>query len=311
MNIRAVVDWLGTLITTSEGSSARVSYIRRYVIAALICLPTLLALLFLIRTPPQYTANMIVTPNLNDPRTLQNNSRMGGLARSIGLGVGGDDLPGLYAQLLNKLSSPAVAEQLLLHHPDVMKHLYGETYDAKSHSLIARPGLGFYVKQALTFGRFHLKNGGAGEVSQMLGSKIQIKTVGSTSMRQIAISDSDSDFAVKLLGLLFVLADDSIKHDEAVRAKELHAYLLNTIKATGEVASIDVARAILEQNQSQLVLSTLTQPMTAQVVEAPIAGAMPSSPHYGLTAMLGLSISLFFAIIFAYFRYIWVARQDG
>jgi uncharacterized protein involved in exopolysaccharide biosynthesis len=290
-----------------EGSmfGGRVS--ARILLAAfIILLPTFLAIRFLVKTPPQYAAVMTISPNLKDPRTNQAASSLGvgSLAASL-LGANGDTgLPQLYVELLNKLYSPEVGVELFKH-PDVMEKLYPGQYDAKSGTIHGNPGMLYPFKRLITGGRFVYAPPGPGEVGTKLRELVSISQVGSTSMRKIRLYDTDPVFARKLLFLVFTAADNAIKQSEATRARELHEYLTRQLARPNALNSEQMLRSLAEQYESQLILSSLAQPMSAQIVDMPHAGTMPDIPRFSFTMMVGFSISSFLAILYFYYLLFW------
>ena len=117
------------------------------------------------------------------------------------------------------------------------------------------------------------------------------------------------EFASKLLMLVVTLADQSIKQQQAARAHELRDYLSSQLKNPSGLSSAESLRTMLDQYQTQIALSALSQPMSADIIELPDVPAMPETPHYGVTLIIGFSISAFLTILYLYYSFVWKASR--
>lgn len=281
--------------------------IRDTIAICVIALPIVLAVMFLLTTPPQYVASMTISPNLKDPRTNQTSGAgVGSIAASL-LGGSDNTLPELYSELLDKLYSPEVG-QALLNYPDLIDRLYPGQYDARTKTLTAKPGLMFRIKRILTLGRLKFAPPGPAEIGNRLHDIIFVVPVGTTPMRQLRLFDPNPRMAERMLMVVFSLADASIKHDEAIRASELYGYISRQLDKENSISSQQMLRALADQYRFQMVLSALNQPMAAQIVDPPRAGTMPDTPHFGLTMAIGVGASLFLGLLYLYYLYYWRAR---
>jgi LPS O-antigen subunit length determinant protein (WzzB/FepE family) len=261
----------------------------------------LLAVIMLKREGPVYTATMVVAPAQQDlgaasrlVSQLDQYADLAALAQAPARLEAVTTME-LYLELLR---SPELARRLQEEH-QLLQEIFPDQWDAASGSWHADPGIAASIHGAVLgfFGYPEWQPPTPANLAEYLGRRINVWRSGSTSLRRIAMSHWDGEFAARLLRLVHETADDLVREDAQRRVERQIAHLEQELAAGGEPTRAEALRSMLaEQYRAQAMLAS-DVPVAAQIVSPPTPSPGPTSTSpllvLALAGVVGLILGVF------------------
>lgn len=245
-----------------------------------------LAALYLMMTPPQYTTDMIVAPQQGSQASGRSSGlgALGGVTGLLGLasGNGTDD----FEKFRTLFTSIQTAQRV-----DADLHLLRKFYpgwDDGSQSWKMPPlSLGNVVPRTvrLLLGRPVWREPGAGDLSAYLTSKITLTKGDDNGFVIVATESSDPEFSEKLLRESTDATNEILRQKAQQQASVQIAYLNRELGTVSNADHRQVLSTLLLQQEQNMMLSRSNLPYAAQILSPPTTHY--DQPHPGLSLTLG------------------------
>jgi hypothetical protein len=128
---------------------------------------------------------------------------------------------------------------------------------------------------------FKLQRGGdmkADMLPDYLLKRVRIEPLGSTSSRVISYSHPDPAFAVRLLGHLHTIADETIRQKTDAETRERISWLQRQLAQAGNPDHRQALTSLLLAQERRRMLVAMDQPFAAELVEPAAASSRPDWP---------------------------------
>lgn len=258
-----------------------------------------LSLVWARATTPVYTASMVVaatdsqTDFLSSGRFNFGSSRIG-----LGLGLGGEEQVTPFQRFIVTLTSITVAGQLEARH-SVLHEIYKDAWNKKSNRWERPRALGTSLIHALgrAAGLKGWRSPSVQTLADHLVEEITVSRVGDSGMKRVSYSHPDPEFASKLLAWLHNEADKVVRREMEERAAGQIKYLQTKLESVTVADHRKALIDLLAQQERKMMMIQVDLPLTAQLVEPPVAPEAPSWPRpflmVGLGGVAGLLTGLF------------------
>lgn len=261
---------------------------RRY-LAVSVLIFFLVAMLSIHFSQKKYTASLIVSPTISQSG-LSGVSGFGGLADMVGIDIGsGENLN--FTKYFAYLQSDTIAMSLL-ENSAVLKKVFAEDWDEKQGAWQSNSTLSRLPKSILfrLVGLPYETAPNITRVSSFLKDEVWTSKVPDSSMIRISFTHSDPDFARDFLLILHREADLIVRSSIEQRTKSRIAYLNAAIPLVNVVDQRIAMVDLLSIEEQNLMMTKADEHFAAEIVEAPVAPNIFSTPNIGLR--LGLSVLL-------------------
>ncbi len=136
------------------------------------------------------------------------------------------------------------------------------------------------------------KSVSAQELSAYLLRHVKIQPVGNTESRVISYAHPDPAFAVKLLGHLHTIADETIRQKTAADIEERVTWLKKELNESANPDHREALTLLLLAQERRRMLVAMDQPFAAEIVEPAAASARADWPKAPLMIVAGLFCGL-------------------
>jgi hypothetical protein len=255
----------------------------------------LLGLLFLMSSPPTYTATMLVAP----PSVSQVQTQ--GLG-SLGDMLGGTGAPESFKLYLQMIVSQGAADRME-HDHHVMQKVFGAQWDAQNNRWRPRTGLKAWISDALhvIIGRPPAPDAPSREDLQgFLQGSLRVDTpVVGASVRTISFSSADPNLAPQFLLWAHDAADHLVRESTRQRAVDMISYLRDRLPSVSNTDEHYALTNLLVEQERTLMLLSNGIDYSAMIVDPPVVPEKPF-PSVGKTLVLfmfaGLGVTALWVI---------------
>ncbi len=259
----------------------------------------LLTVLLLHMVTPRYTVTAIVGPTAREGAAARGAARLPVAALPDEAGRlnlierSDDETLSDFARFMQLLTTPEIAQKLLDDPAlDIRAHLAVGTGWRGGLDRLARFLAGQRTTQSLD----------AAELAKILRRRLAVNAIGRSAMREIALRDTDRDFAIRLVDALIAAADDHLKEQAMRRTASEIVYLRRALERVTLAEHRKTLAALLAlQEQTQMMLA-VDLPFAADAIQAAQAPQAPDWPPASLCFAGALFLGLLAACSFHYLR---------
>lgn len=270
---------------------------------------------------PQYRVEMTILPAPSSQ--VPGESSIGSLGSLFGLSNGAQ--PGSdYVRYQRLLTSTVVAQRMQDHY-GLLQEVFSTQWDKQNHHWFApptlrRPFLGWLF--ALSHVPMWIPPD-ATQLSAYLEGQLSIVPSPTTDLVVISMTGTDAAFAKRIMLAANAEANDVLRDQVAKRARQQVAYLEAKMAQTTVADYRASLLSLLSSEEKTLMLTQTDAAFAAEIVDPPVASAMPVSPRpllslfvAGLVGVLGgFTIVIFFGPNWWRFLYtrlrVWAAAIRG
>lgn len=271
---------------------------RRWPRLALACLAAMgVALGWLLATPAQYHASMIVAPTV--PLVRDGHDRMRDSAAVVlsGLGLADDQMGTEFSRFLDLLRSVEVARRLIAE-PGLLVALFPDQWDAATASWHPPRGpmaqLSALIDRVL--GRPGWSPPDAVDLARRLDRLLVDQPVGASGLRRLTLRHRDRETALALLTALHGTTDSLLRSAALRQADAQIAYLHRQFDRTSRAEHRLALTHLLSWQERRLMLIHTDLAFAAHIADPPAAPARPDWPPplpvLALAAAAGLLVGL-------------------
>jgi len=272
---------------------------RLVVLIIIIC--EILAVVFLIVTPPTYVTQAIMAPQQSNGRDVEGGSGAG-LSGSLGsaaalLGIGRGQTNNDFQKFSVLLKSPRVAQGVedRLH---LMKRYFPGWSEARQKW--EAPSFSLRMLVRVLFRRPAWREPDAADFSTVLNSRIKSVVDPETGFITLSLQDEDPTLSRQLLQAIIDATDQELRADAQKRAEVQIGYLADQLKVVTNSDQRTALTSLLLSQEQTLMLSRSGLPFVAQTLAPPTTHFDQPKPGISLViaiaAVAGMVIGVFAAL---------------
>lgn len=246
-------------------------YKRRVMIISITTLFTLIALVYLLKLPNQYTATVVIAPVTQEQNGLK--SSLGGLASLAGVQLGATASP--TQNNLARLKGREFTYKFL-EEKQLMPVLFGESYDAIKAK----------TKEQQLWQAYDIFNGIR-----------SIKEDKKTGVIEIIIQWFDAKQAADWANLLVKQMNEEIRLSDVTSANLRLKYLQEKLKSTKEIELQEATYKLIENEMKTVMLADVNEDYAFKVLDKAIMPEKKSGPKRLVISVLSGIFSFFFVLI--------------
>ena len=238
----------------------------------------LLAAVYLLSAPKQYTATAIIMPIIADKpdqRLLGGDSEQG----MASLLFGGQKVPPEFDRFMQTLVSRSLAEHLLAK-PEFVRALFSDEWNPGTRTWGQPRGLMASVRAAVTraFGLPGYTPPNIERIQQVIDDEIKLRSGVAANAQVVTYSHEDPQAALYVLRTV-ISENDAINREQiAQRIASLVARINELLSSTTDLTMRDTLIPLLvEQRRRQLAVQS-DAPFAVDVIDPPTVSAEPTSP---------------------------------
>jgi uncharacterized protein involved in exopolysaccharide biosynthesis len=272
-------------------------------VAMMAMLGVIVALIYVMITPPQYSASVLVgSTNAQNSASGGASGALANLMRFSGQGAGKDSR---FESFLLLLSSRQVAEKLDRDN-HLLIRLNPSRWNPETHAWNRPSGAIFEAKESLkkALRLAPWSTPDASDIVNLLNSSVTLEETKVSYIYRITVKYEDTKFAVMLLQNIIADANDIMRRNEEVKATSAEAYLLQKLAASS-TTSVDQRQALVEllvQQEQQLLVSNLRKNFAAEPLDSIIVSNGPIWPQTKLLLLVGLLLGAVVGAIIVFVR---------
>jgi LPS O-antigen subunit length determinant protein (WzzB/FepE family) len=255
----------------------------------------ILGVLYLHAATPRYAATLLVAPvSSNNQDT---NGGLGGLAALAGISLGQGQAYSPFAVYPVAITSLAVSEYVVRHHPEALHTVFSYQWDAKA-KVWKRPegfgrNVGSVIASVLGVTQPEWSPPDAQALKEYITANLDIVPDTKRPALTITYKNKDVEFAKAFLIILNDATDQVLRRITLAHSTKYEAYIKSKLPTVQQAELKQVLTDQLSQQEILIMLSTSDAPFAAQPLGPPSGSLTPASPN----APYVLVASLFFGAI--------------
>jgi hypothetical protein len=255
-------------------------------------------------SPPKFEVSMLIAPP-SDSFSLNAPAGLGAAGGLSGLLSGGSaSSVNDFDKFPEVISSPALAQRMIDRHPDVMRKVFANQWDAQSGSWREPGGLGAFAKKLIRslFGREGWMAPNANDLSRYINASVLITNIGRSGMKSMTFAHTDAKFALTFLKFLHQEADGLLREDAYSSTTTKIDYLLKQLQTASVKELRDALTQLLINEERKYMLLRNSLPFSAAIVVPPV---LPSTP-VGMSPPMMLAMGILLGLMVSSLVCVWL-----
>ena len=253
---------------------------------------------------PLYTVSMVLAPAASGDigGASRGLSRLGAVASLAGINLPVNEEVSKFVHILNHFHSVTLAARLA-ERQDLLRRVFANEWDEASASW--RPPGGTFattvrtVKETLDLPGWQEPS--AIRLSNYLRKHVFIQEFDDSGLRRITIEIADPEFGLKLLNLLYGIAETILK-DKHIRQTDYYIrYLTDQLEVTTLAEHRVALTTLLSEQQKLAMMARVELPFAAEMFDPPQASPVPTYPRvimtFALAVILGGALGVLIALL--------------
>ena len=174
-----------------------------------------------------------------------------------------------------------MAQRIIDSHPTLLQKLFGKEWDGANQRWRPPASLGRYLTAPLAaiYGLPSWHQPDANRLAILLQKELTFTIDLKTHVVEISFTSADRDFAIEVLNILHQETVSFLRANKLAAAQLQLAYLQKTIGAVTTVEERKVLTEMMVTAELDMLTCQEGMPFVVQVLDAPSAPALPSSPR--------------------------------